>query len=88
MAASTLRALSYIENHGYKSLKEGDSVSFDVIEGAKGPQAGWVTVQARNRLLNLSPVSLAWWFVETHRQIPDSPSASNRSGFFGTFRGN
>jgi CspA family cold shock protein len=28
---------------GYKTLKEGDEVEFDVIEGAKGPQADQVT---------------------------------------------
>ena len=30
---------SAIQNEGYKSLKEGDSVEFDVIQGDKGPQA-------------------------------------------------
>ncbi len=31
-----------IQREGYKSLKEGDPVSFDVIQGTKGPQADQV----------------------------------------------
>lgn len=30
---------SSIQSDGYKSLKEGEAISFDVIEGEKGPQA-------------------------------------------------
>ncbi len=30
---------SAIQAEGYKSLKEGDEVEFDVEQGAKGPQA-------------------------------------------------
>ncbi|MBJ6799574.1 cold-shock protein [Geomonas propionica] len=30
---------SAIQGDGFKSLVEGDSVSFDVVQGAKGPQA-------------------------------------------------
>jgi CspA family cold shock protein len=33
---------SSIQIDGYKSLKEGDEVEFDVIEGSKGPQADQV----------------------------------------------
>lgn len=35
-----------IQDEGYKSLKEGDAVEFDVIQGTKGPQADLV---ARSR---------------------------------------
>lgn len=30
---------SQIQKDGYKSLEEGETVSFDVVEGQKGPQA-------------------------------------------------
>ena len=30
---------SAISGEGYKSLEEGQSVQFEVVEGAKGPQA-------------------------------------------------
>ncbi len=30
---------SAITSEGYKSLEEGQSVQFDVVDGAKGPQA-------------------------------------------------
>ena len=30
---------SAITGEGYKSIEEGQSVQFDVVEGAKGPQA-------------------------------------------------
>lgn len=35
---------SSIQSDGYKSLKEGQAVSFDIIEGDKGPQADQVNV--------------------------------------------
>lgn len=30
---------SAIQTEGYKSLQEGDTVEFEVVQGAKGPQA-------------------------------------------------
>jgi CspA family cold shock protein len=33
---------SSIQIDGYKSLKEGDEVEFDIIQGSKGPQADQV----------------------------------------------
>ncbi|MGI4829909.1 MAG: cold-shock protein [Janthinobacterium lividum] len=34
---------SSIQRDGYKSLKEGEPVVFDIIQGDKGPQADLVT---------------------------------------------
>ncbi len=39
---------SSIQLDGYKSLKEGDAVSFDVVQGPKGPQADQVVVQQKH----------------------------------------
>ncbi len=34
---------SSIQLDGYKSLKEGDAVEFDIIQGSQGPQADKVS---------------------------------------------
>ena len=36
---------SAIQLDGYKALKEGDSVSFDIVTGPKGPQADTVILR-------------------------------------------
>jgi cold shock protein len=36
---------SQINSDGYKSLQEGQEVSFDVVQGTKGPQAENITVR-------------------------------------------
>jgi CspA family cold shock protein len=35
---------SAIQSDGYKQLKEGDEVEFDIVEGSKGSQADAVTL--------------------------------------------
>ncbi|WBW99186.1 cold-shock protein [Oceanirhabdus sp. W0125-5] len=35
---------SQIQREGYKTLEEGQKVSFEIIEGQKGPQAGNIEV--------------------------------------------
>lgn len=32
---------------GHRTLKEGDTVEFELVQGAKGPQAGHVVVRSR-----------------------------------------
>lgn len=41
-AADVFVHFSSIQTEGYKSLKEGDPVEFNVIQGEKGPQADQV----------------------------------------------
>ena len=36
---------SAIQGNGFKTLKEGDAVEFDVVQGQKGPAANKVTVE-------------------------------------------
>ncbi len=38
---------SAIVGEGYKALQEGDSVEFEIVQGAKGPQADKVVAIAK-----------------------------------------
>ena len=42
---------SAIQMDGYKSLEEGQRVNFEVVQGAKGPQADGVTVAVLRQLV-------------------------------------
>ena len=35
---------SAIQHDGYKSLREGDEIEFDIIQGTQGPQADQVVI--------------------------------------------
>lgn len=35
---------SSIQQDGYRSLREGDEIEFDVVQGSKGPQADQVVI--------------------------------------------
>ena len=43
-AADVFVHFSGIEMDGYKSLKEGDKVTFNIVDGPKGKQAAEVTL--------------------------------------------
>jgi CspA family cold shock protein len=48
---------SSIQSDGYKSLKEGDEVEFDIIQGTKGPQADHV-IRINDIITSASPSAL------------------------------
>ncbi len=57
---------SSIQREGYKSLKEGDEVEFDIIQGTKGPQADQVSRLKEVSSPPIKPVISPW----TPRPLP------------------
>ena len=47
---------SSIQSDGYKSLKQGEEVVFDIVESAKGFQADRVIRQAKSSRSEASPI--------------------------------
>ncbi len=47
---------SSIQSDGYKSLKQGEEVVFDIVESAKGFQADRVIRQAKSARSEASPI--------------------------------
>ena len=56
---------SSIQSDGYKSLKEGDEVEFDIIQGSKGPQADHVV-----RINDVAPQTAVAPRLPQRRRLP------------------
>ncbi len=48
---------SAIEVEGYKTLKEGDAVEYDIIQGEKGPQADKVMLLRTKNVLDVQQMA-------------------------------
>jgi len=63
---------SSIQSDGYKSLKEGDEVEFDIIQGTKGPQADHVV-----RINDIIPSSTSSSAAAQHAAAPPMAEPSS-----------